>query len=225
MLSFMREQEAADSSLPRSTGGTGRIPGGDAEQSQAQEYLTVSTQGKSVRKTTGMLAVLFAIGLLSLWFMIRKSGPRTAAAGPGTTETKIEMAISRLTGIKAEMFSRMDEIVKKFYEFSDIQQIEVNELAKNPFKHDPIWANLKKVSDADADLLRRQQLKEQADKLRLLSIIQSEQGNCCMIDDKMLYEGDSIKDFKITQIGESFVKLELYETDSQGMVIVLKLSE
>jgi preprotein translocase subunit SecG len=222
----MREQEAADSSLPRSTGSRGRIATDDAEQAQPQEYLTVSTQDKSVRKTTGVLAVLFAIGLLSLWFMIKKSGPRAAAAaGPGTTETKIEMAISRLTGIKAEMFSRMDEIVKKFYEFSDMQQIKVDELAKNPFKHDPIWANLKKVSDTDADLLRQQQLKEQADKLRLLSIIQSEQGNCCMIDDKILYEGDSINGFKITQIGESFVKLELDETESQGMEIVLKLSE
>jgi hypothetical protein len=41
-----------------------------------------------------------------------------------------------------------------------------------------------------------------------------------MIDDKILREGDSIKGFKVLQIGDSFVKLE-----SNGVEIVLKLSE
>jgi len=41
-----------------------------------------------------------------------------------------------------------------------------------------------------------------------------------MIDDKILYEGDSIKSFKVSQIGDSFVKLE-----SEGTEILLKLSE
>jgi len=31
------------------------------------------------------------------------------------------------------MAGRMDEIVKKFYEFSDVVQVKVNELVKNPF--------------------------------------------------------------------------------------------
>jgi len=41
-----------------------------------------------------------------------------------------------------------------------------------------------------------------------------------MIDDRILYEGDSIRAFKVCQIGDSSVKLE-----SEGMEIVLKLSE
>ena len=55
---------------------------------------------------------------------------------------------------------------------------------------------------------------------------------CCMIDDKILYEGDSIKGFKVRQIGDNFVKLE-QETpnDPNGgkgnsqTEIILKLSE
>jgi hypothetical protein len=50
--------------------------------------------------------------------------------------------------------------------------------------------------------------------------MQSNQGNCCMIDDRILYEGDSIEGFKVLQIGDSFVKLE-----SDGVQITLKLSE
>ena len=41
-----------------------------------------------------------------------------------------------------------------------------------------------------------------------------------MIDDKILYEGDSIKGYKISQISDSFVKLEL-----EGVEIVLKISK
>ena len=32
------------------------------------------------------------------------------------------------------MADRMDEIVQKFYEFSDVFQVKVGELAKNPFE-------------------------------------------------------------------------------------------
>ena len=56
--------------------------------------------------------------------------------------------------------------------------------------------------------------------LQLLSIMQSDQGNCCMINDRILYEGDSIRGFKVCRIGDSFVKLKYEDVE-----IVLKLSE
>ena len=219
MLSFMREQEMPDSSPQTSPGGVGNA-------SSDEGYLTVSTRGNNVRKTTSMLVVLFIIGLVSPWFMIKKSSPQAAsAAGDSATETQIEAAISRLTGIKAEMFSRMDEIVQKFYEFSDVQQIKVNELAKNPFSQEVLWANLRKPSDDGDALMRQQNMKRQAKGLRLLSIMQSGQGNCCMIDDKILREGDMVKGFRVCRIGETSVTLELEQTKSEKLQIVLKLSE
>jgi preprotein translocase subunit SecG len=173
-------------------------------QTDTQEYLTVAAKGKNARKSTMLLIGLFILGLLCLWFMIKKSSPKTASATtPGTEEAQIEMAITRLTGVSSEMFNRMDEIVNKFYEFSDVLQVKVNELVKNPFKHDVFLGDLKKASDIenkDSEMLRQQ--------LQLFSIMQSEQGNCCMIDDKILYEGDSIRGFKVRQISNNFVKLE-----------------
>jgi len=41
-----------------------------------------------------------------------------------------------------------------------------------------------------------------------------------MIDDRILHEGDSIRGFKVCQIGDGFVKLK-----SGDVEIVLKLSE
>ena len=246
MLSFMREREPEDSSakkLPASS----RVPTDSAEESGeqapplrqgrgqgdiqtqqrayqgAEEYLTVAAQNKNARKSTMLLAVLFGMGLLCLWFMIKKSPAPAAGAGTGaiisTEETQIEMAIARLTGVRSEMFNRMDEIVKKFYEFSDVQQVKVDELVKNPFKHELFLVGVEEISDTeegdfdiDAEMMR-----QQTKSMQLLSLMQSEQGNCCMIDDKILYEGDLIKGFKVSQIGDGFVKLEWDPSPSEGL--------
>ena len=223
MLPFLREQGFEMVKQPDDD--TSKRPNSGQQE---QEYITVSAQGRNVRKTTYMLAVLFVIGLLCLWLMIKKSTPQTAEAKTANpAETQIEMAIARLTGVKSELFSGLDRILKKFYEFSDVQQVQVNELVKNPFKHEIFLGNLKKNSDnekkgldIDEEMMRQQQLIQQTKHLQLLSIMQSGRSNCCMIDDKILYEGDSIKSFKVSQIGDSFVKLE-----SEGTEILLKLSE
>ena len=225
MLSFLRDQSLEDLPAQKKTSTTaGKSPGDGTDKSQESEYLTVTTQKKRVRKSTTLLAVLFIIGLLCLWFMIKKSTPKAASAGSAETkETLIETAIARLTGVKSKIFSRMDEIVKKFYEFSDVPQVKVNELAKNPFEVETFLANLREKPGAegiDAKKLWQQQIRYKSKGMQLLSIMQSNQGNCCMIDDRILYEGDSIKGFKVLQIGDSYVKLE-----SDGVQITLKLSE
>jgi len=225
MLSFLRDQSLEDLPAQKKTNSTAsKAPGDGSDKSQESEYLTVATQKKRVRKSTSLLAVLFIIGLLCLWFMIKKSTPKAASAGSvETEETLIETAINRLTGVKSKIFNRMDEIVKKFYEFSNVPQVEVNELAKNPFEVETFSANLRKkpgAGEVDAKKLWQQQIRYKSKGMQLLSIMQSNQGNCCMIDDRILYEGDSINGFKVLQIGDSFVKLE-----SDGVQITLMLSE
>jgi len=229
MLSFLRDQSLDDLPAQKKMNTTaGKAPGDGTEKSQESEYLTVASQGKRVRKSTTLLAVLFIIGLLCLWFMIKKSTPKAASAAAGKTEeTLIETAIARLTGVKSQIFSRMDEIVGKFYEFSEVPQVKVNELAKNPFELEMFSANLeekpgagKKAQEIDPQMLWQQQMRQRSQGMQLWSIMQSDQGNRCMIDDKILREGDSIKGFKVLQIGDSFVELE-----SNGVRIILKLSE
>jgi len=229
MLSFLQEQNLGDSPAHKPATADGRTPDDGTERPQEQEeYLTVATQKRQVRKNTIALAVLFVIGLLCLWFMIKKSTPQTAsAADTNTEETQIEMAIARFTGVRSEMFNRMDEIVNRFYEFSNVPQVNVNELVKNPFKLEMFLANLRPRPDAeeeaveiDAEMLWQQQIGQQAKDMQLSSIMQSNQGTCCMINDKILYEGDPIGGFKVHQIGASFVKLKCEDTE-----IVLKMPE
>jgi len=237
MLSFLRDQnpeelpaekkmkaaaaasKAATSKKPLSK----KHPGDEPDKSQEPEFLTVASHGKRVRKTTTLLAVLFVMGLVGLVLMIKKSSPETASASGGQTDDSlVETAIARLTGVKTQMFSRIDEIVGKFYEFSEVPQVQVNELAKNPFELETMSSNIKKNSEneLDARALWQQQLRQNSKGMQLWSIMQTHQGYRCMIDDEILGEGDSIRGFKVIQIGDKFVKLE-----SDGVLIELKLSE
>ena len=235
MLSFLRDQnseelpaekkmKAAAAAAGKAAAGKGKkAPNDGAGKSQEPEFLTVASHGKRVRKTTTLLAILFIIGLLCLVFMIKKSTPKKASASDGQTEeTLVETAIARLTGVKTQMFNRMDEIVGKFYEFSDVPQVKVNELAKNPFELETSTGNLKRSAEneMDARALWQQQLRQNSKGMQLWSIMQTHQGNRCMIDDEILGEGDSIRSFKVLEIGDNFVKLE-----SDGVQIELKLSE
>jgi len=241
MLSFLREQGAEKLSAQSPVDAPGRVNSEALENAPGQQYLTVAAQNKNVRKSTILVAILFGIGLLCLWFMIKKSAPQAASASStDTQETQIEAAIARLTGVSSELFSRMDQIVNKFYEFSDVLQVQVNELVKNPFELELFLSNLRgKVDsqeddiDIGAEMIRQQRIRQKAKDMQLWTICQSEQGNCCMIDDKILYEGDLINSFRIIQIGDNFVKLKWQdgkdyppsETPSPGLEIILKLSE
>lgn len=227
MLPFMNEQGFDDSSAQHSADTTGGTGSDDAGRPQEQEYLTVANRDKNVRKSTTLLTVLFVVGILCLWFMIKKSVPQASpAAAAGAEEKQIETAISHITGVRSEMFDRMDEIVSKFYEFSNVQQIKLNELAKNPFKRETSLGNIgvldnkNRDSATDAEQLRQQQIRQQMENMQLFSIMKSDNKNCCMINDSIVYEGDSIGSFKVIQIGDGFVKLE-----SEGVELILKLQE
>ncbi len=220
---------------------TGKAPGDGTEKLQDQGYLTVAEHGKRTRKSTAVLAVLFIIGLLGLSFMIKRSAPQAASAATDQTEgAQIDAAITRLTGVKSEVFGRMDEIVRKFYEFSDVLQVQVSELVKNPFKFELFLAGVQDEPEAammapeiDVEMLWRQQIQQKAKGLELSSIMQTGRGNCCMIGSDILYEGDSVEGFKVRHIGESFVKLEWEPkgdekrlgAQSESVEIVLRLSE
>lgn len=235
MLSFMREQEPQKASDRPGAG----LNDPSADGSQAQEFLTVAANSKSLRRSTMLVAVLVGIGLVCLLLMIRKSQPQAAGAAEDKgDQTKIEAAITRLTGVRSEMADRMDEIVKKFYEFSDVVQVRVGELSKNPFEVEDSMKDLRTAAavedpQAQAELMRRQRVQQQAKTLKLLSIMRSEQGDCCMINDQILRQGDVVGGFTIARVGSSFVELvwPAQEASAAGalpteeMKIVLKLSE
>ncbi len=238
MLSFMRDQGGGEPSTRQSKGSEPQ--GGHTSDDGAQEFLTVATNRSKLRKSTILVTILVAIGLVCLWFMIRKSQPQAASAKQGDEEeTRLEAAIGRLTGVSTEMVDKMDRIVKKFYEFSDVFQVQVNELVKDPFEAQVFAKEIEQevlASDdvgVQAALIRKQRARERADTLEFLSVMESDKGNACMINDRILQEGDEIKGFLIKRIGSDFIDL-LWRDDSgpgaagsetEDLTIHLKLSQ
>ena len=90
MLSFMREQ-GGEGHPGSQTAGSGQPDGAAADGGEAQDYLTVAANSRSLRKSTILVAVLVVIGLAGLGYMIHKSQPQAASARPfKDEEDKIE---------------------------------------------------------------------------------------------------------------------------------------
>jgi hypothetical protein len=218
MLNYLRDPNSQEIPAEIQANNTPNTP------QKEQEYLTVAAHRKAVRKSTTMLGVVFIIGLICLGVMIKKSAPRAASAKTDNTEeVQIETAIAKLTGLRLEVFGKMDEIVNKFYEFSDVLQVQVGELVKNPFQLETFVDTLKKEgenenSSINAEIIWKEQIKNKAKNMKLYSIMQSANGVCCMIDNKILYEGDEIGDFKVKKINNDDVQIEM-----EGVEITLKL--
>ncbi len=240
MLSFMREQGAGEASANQTKNGGPQLPKG-SDDSGSLEYLTVATTSRTLRKSTILVVVLVVIGLVCLWFMIRKSKPQAALAQQADQEqTQMEVAIGRLTGFSSEMMSKADQILKKFYEFSGVHQVNVNDLSKNPFEVEAFAKDLKADvapqidSAAEAALIREQRLKQRASSLLLVSVMQSGRASSCMINDMLLRQGDTIEGFVITRINGDSVELAWRgdgnpaggdSAETEQFTVVLKLSQ
>jgi preprotein translocase subunit SecG len=242
MLSFMREQGSGNGAEPVSadTGPQGVESPGDTGP---QEFLTVATTRKTLRRSTIVVVVLLVVGLACLYMMIRRIQPQAAAAQASQAEqAKIEQAIGRLTGASTEMVGRMDAIVKKFYEFSDVFQVKVSELTKNPFeveggvkteKPNPVVAEDPLLR---AQMQRNQRLQQQVSTLKLLCITQPGQNGSrdfyCVINDQQLRQGDKVEDFTVRRIGSNSVDLVWSNpggagsgSETEDVKITLKLSQ
>lgn len=237
MLSFMREQ-GGEGASGRQVAGLNQLEGCAPDKGENQEFLTVAATRSSLRRSTILVAVLVAVGLAGLGYMIRKSQPQAAYGQPTKDEeNKIEVAISRLTGVSSDMVSHMDEIVDKFYEFSDVSQVEVGELVKNPFEAESLMGAIKQEVTAPQDdaaraaWIRRERLKEAAKSLKLLSVMRSEDGNACMINDRILQQGDTIDGFVVTKIGSNSVLLAwqrqgtVSAAETEDLTIMLELAQ
>lgn len=221
MLDFLHEQQEHDVQTVKSQKDEEK-PAQNEDKSKKQDgYFTVETQSKKLQKSTVLLIVVFATGMLGLLFMIKKGAPQTIeAAAIDPEQAKIDLLIARLGGVRNEMSTRIDKIIKKFYEFSNPHQIPISNLIKNPFAFDRSWQNWGNLSDDSSRLIR----SYDTDDMQLLSVMKYGKEDarwCCMINDKILYEGDYINGFKVHRIEENFVRL----LSSEGTELVLKLMD
>lgn len=204
MLSFLNEDNQ---------GQTAAELNNDQQQSQGQEqiiaeqdYLVPAHHGKNLKQSTILLAALFGIGALCVWFMIAKIKPQAASASATDSSDNITNVIQGLKGVEAEM-SRADGIAGKFFS-PDVDQVGVDELKKNPF--------VSEIGGGPAEVpifvsVNKGEIERQANAFQLDSIIESHAGSSCIIDGKRLRVGDKIQaetvTFTIENITSKYVEI------------------
>jgi len=207
MKSFFRKLKSDENSSVNFLTGAIGLTSKSNKESDKSNYLVIAEKSEQVFRSTIMLAVLFCIVLISLFFMMINTVPESAEAAPlSPEELRIEKAIIRLERSRSEELSESEQIIKKYDDFLDFEKSGTEELVKNPFKYNAS-GSFGAGSGEDGDM-------------QLFSIMQSEQGNCCMINDKLLYVGDSINGFEILEITDNFVKLK-----SSGAELILRIEQ
>ncbi|MBW8034319.1 MAG: hypothetical protein FVQ79_01225 [Planctomycetes bacterium] len=218
MMSFMRQESESD--VTSANGSDGKDVSGRDGESQ-DDYLLPSNNVKNVKRNTMVLGVFFVAGILSLVFMINRVNPSTANGAISDDALQIESAVANLSGIQTEMGSKLTEVVSKISSLSDIEQVEVDQLQKNPFRHSSV-ANFDMVEldmGGKSQSSFGQRVTKKVD-LRLWTIMSSGKGRSCMINNEILYEGDSISGFRVKRIGDDFVELS-----SNGASVLLRMSK
>ncbi len=217
MLSFLNEDKPNDS---------GPVNELNAEQNEADQeqisnqddYLVPAQHGKNLKQSTIILASLFAIGALVVLFMIKKTTPSSADAAQSDAQKQIEAVLGELARVEGNI-AEHNKIVGRFYDSADLDQIKVSELKKNPFRSD--LGPITQTDDAPKQSnWKREEIEAKVQSLRLLSIMESPEGGCCMIDDKLLNVGDQIKGLTVTKISGKFVYLT-----SDNITVKLKMTE
>jgi hypothetical protein len=176
----------------------------ESDNQQQSEIIQPQVQEKNVRQTTFILIGAIAIVFAAIWIIHKKTAPAKTTAAVNEQQLQIESAIAQLTGINRENISQVDELVKKFYEFADFGQVKPQQLKADPFN---LYWNSSMIPASSGD---RKTGGEPAKKVQmeLLSILRSKYGNCCMIDDMLLYKGDKINGFEVVEIGDDFARLQ-----------------
>ncbi len=127
------------------------------------------------------------------------------------------MLVSKLGGVRSDMSSKMEIIVKKFYDFANVKQVGLDQLLKNPFLQGKKRTT---VSDEGSKVLAT---TRKSTDFQLFSIMRGDTDPnkwCCMVNDKLLYRGQIISDYTVAEIEANFVVLKLGENK-----ITLKLAE
>jgi len=217
MLSFLQEDSFENSSserqLPLASQKQQEESLNNKQDSATQDFISSAHKGNSARRSTYLLIVLFAAGIVCLWFMIKKASPLPASAVTASKgQARLEKAIAELTGVRLEMAGKMDSVLEKFYQFGNVPQVAKGQLVKNPFAVEPFADSVSFDSGPEqpeslTGLSGEQEFRYRLSRCQLLSIMRASRGDCCMINDKILYEGDLIKGFKVSRIGANFVIL------------------
>lgn len=198
MLSFLRDTNQTPASSQMQSGATEAAE--DTGSLQVHDYLKPASHAKNAKQGTIILVILFLIGAAGVWWMIKKSGLSVAQGASEEEASQIDQALAQLTSFQTLMSDQMDSVSGRFFQASELGQITVADLKKNPFRQEWILEQAAEDLSINQSLMRKEEMQRRAAQLKLWSITEREENSCCMIQDKVLYVGDAIHGFTVQEI-------------------------
>lgn len=197
-------------------GGDGELPGTDLSD---ESYMP---SGGTKNRGMMILMATCVLGMAVVYFL----GSRQKAPEPTeqekTNEAQIDVALAKLVnnGQVIKLLKDTEMMVKTFYEYPSNKQVALDDLQKNPFS---------RIADSSLDggevdaAIKKSQLETEYSKkiedLELQSIIQSPQGDHCLVNGEVFALNQKIEGvFSVTSISKDSVILE-----AQGIEFTLQM--
>jgi len=190
-----------------------------AAESAEQQYSVADKN--NVNRSAVILLITCLMGVGAIYLFGLRNKPKEATAQEQEVEAKVDQVLAKLVDQQKKdetrkMFQDTDNMVQVFYDYPAKQQVEVEELQRNPFSR--ILAKDEGANDVDEALKRREQLRielsEKSAKFVLQSVLQGKKGFICQIDGNIYNEGEIIDGvFKIKKVQSESVILTADEMD------------
>lgn len=165
------------------------------------------------QKRSGLIV---AVGVLAicgggLFLMHKRTGPATATANPEVVSAQktINTFLSG-SGKNREAMETMlrdtEKVVQMFLVYPSVNQVPLEELKTNPFRHESSAAKPSNATDQSEEQARKQREQQRAkvlaevQKLQLGSIMHSDTRRACMINNTLYLEGQTVEGFLIERI-------------------------
>lgn len=211
MLSFLRDGSQTPAAARMENEGVSPSPA-------ASDFLLPAVRNQTVKQGTILLTILFLTGGVAVWWMVKKSGLSEAQGSTAAEASQIDEVLAQLSSFQKDMNSRMNSVAGRFSQVSELGQITVSDLKKNPFRQE-LSSSGPDLSFSQA-LMRKEEMQRKAAGLKLWSITARADRPCCMIGDKVLYVGDTVSGFVVKAIHSDRVILGW-----EDLTVELKIEE
>jgi hypothetical protein len=182
----------------------------------SDEGVVVANETKPLNKSTLVMFLILVVGAGSVYFMYRKTGPKTASAASAET-AEARKTISNFLSSGDASFKSMEsrlknteKIVQQSMTYPSATQVPLTDLQTNPFRAQPAEDAPDTTALSEAAQKKKQEedrlaAKKAAEALMLQSVIASGTRKACMINSQLYREGETVGDFVIEKISPSSV--------------------
>jgi len=197
----------------------------DAEQlaealSDGGETTFVVEKPRTLNRSTAIMFAVLVLGAGSVYFMWRKTGPKTAAAAASKETVEAKKTISTFlsggdTNIKLmeTMLRNTQKVVQQFLTYPSMTQVPLSDLRTNPFRHKSATPQAAPTDNSAAmDMAEKRRREEErlairkaADGLQVQSIMFSDSRKACMINNTLFREGQGVEGFILEKINPNSV--------------------